>query len=325
MPERELESLLKSAGLLELEKLRPGALLMGPGEDAGAVKISKRLVYVAHTDFFTPIVDDPYVYGRIAACNAASDVFAKGCTDNLGLLAILGAPLDMADEVLQKILMGMRDACVEMDASILGGHTIISPWPIAGGSVVGTAEIEQIVKNSTAKIGDTVFLTKPLGTQPLAAATRVPRRFKQELLKTVSEPALSRAVSLAVEVMTTPNKLAAQLMRRVGVDACTDVTGFGVLSHTNIMAERSGVRIVIDQLPVIRGALELSKLFGYGLEEGRSSETSGGLLISAPPSHLHEFQSVFYAKGVPLFRIGRVETGVGAVLAPAVRFIEVPE
>jgi selenide,water dikinase len=323
VPERELENLLKSTGLVGLEKLRPGALLMGPGEDAGAVRLSERLAYVAHTDFFTPIVDDPYLYGRIAAFNAASDLFAKGCTENLGFLAILGAPLELPDEVLQKILTGIRDACVEMDASILGGHSIISPWPIAGGSVVGTAEIDQIVKNSTARVGDTVLLTKPLGTQPLAASMRVPRRLRRGLLQVVAEPALSHAESLAVKVMNTPNKLAAQLMRQIGVDACTDVTGFGILNHANIMAERSGVRIIIDELPVIKGALELSRFFGYGLEEGISSETSGGLLISVPRDRLEELHRLFEANGVSLFRIGRVEAGAGAALAPNVRILEV--
>jgi selenide,water dikinase len=306
--ERELERLLEGAGIM-VPKM--GKVLLGLGDDAGAVRIQKDLAYVTHTDFFTPIIDDPYLYGKIAVCNAASDVFAKGAVENIGILVIMGFPLKVPIETMQQVIRGIQDFCSEVNAAILGGHTITNPWPIVGAAVTASAHPDRLVGNSTAKPSDRLVLTKPLGTQPSMGALRVPEEMRNELTKLLPNEKIEGAISLAVESMTTPNKNAAEAMLEVEVDAATDITGFGILGHSGIMAKRSHVDIEIHTLPVINGTLALSKLFGYGLEEGTSAETSGGLLMSVPKGKLDNLRSALERRKVPAYEVGIAKKGVG--------------
>jgi len=283
-------------------------ILFGIGDDAGAIKVQKGVAYVTHLDFFTPILDDPFTYGKIAACNAASDVFAKGAIENLGILTIMGFPAHFPLKIIRKILRGVCDFCKDVGAVVLGGHTIVNPWPIVGAAVTATAAPERLIRNSTACQGDVLVLTKPLGVQPVMAALRTPRRY---LVKTISYEKLKKVTDLAVKSMLMPNLKAAECLLEVAVHAATDVTGFGILGQARTMAKSSNVNIEIHTLPVFEGALELSNLLGYGLADGRSAETSGGLLISVSSQQQTNLLESLRRKHVPAYVVGEVKRGNG--------------
>ncbi len=319
LPRLELVNLLKSADLASFNQSR---VLAGIGDDAGVVKVSESVALVQHLDFFTPIVDDPYVQGSIAACNAASDIFAKGCVDLAGAMMIIGVPEDMPDDCLKEMVEGFKDLCEKIEVPIVGGQTIYCAWPIIGGSITGICEPEKIIYNSTAKPGDILVLTKPLGNRSTAAFARAAANVKNKLRRRIVN--VDASVDSSIKFMTTPNKSAAEAMVRCGVNACTDVTGFGILGHTATMAERSRVKTVINTLPVFKGALSLSDHFGHGLERGTSAETSGGLLVSVGKRKVDEFVSELEAEQVPCYRVGYVEEGPGSiVLAKDVKIVEV--
>ncbi|HEY4675165.1 MAG TPA: selenide, water dikinase SelD [Candidatus Bathyarchaeia archaeon] len=321
LPRRELYELLQATGL---NKVTDERVLTGVGDDAGVVKVSRNMAVVQHLDFFTPLIDDPYIQGQIAACNSASDVFSKGATDVIGVLAIIGSPVDMPDHVLKKMVKGFHDHCSTIKAPIVGGHTLLCPWPIIGGSVVAVTRISNIVYNSGAKPGDTLFLTKPLGTQPAMGILRVPLEDQEATTKGIPHSIISAAIDKAIEIMTTPNKDAAEAMLEVGVNAATDVTGFGFLGQSEIMAKRSCVDIVLHTMPVIRGTIELSNALGYGLEEGVSAETSGGLLISVRREKADLLVSSLERRKIPVCEVGLVKKGTGnAHLLKKPKIIEV--
>jgi selenide,water dikinase len=298
-------------------------VLLGVWDDAGAIKISGDIAYVTHLDFFTPIVDDPYSYGRIATCNATSDIFAKGAVDRIGILVIMGLPLKMPLDTSRLILKGIHDFCKEVGASILGGHTIVNPWPIVGASVTATISPAKLISNSNAQPGDSLILTKPLGIQPAMAALRIPKRMRS-LIQEVSEDVVLKAASLAEQSMMMPNKAAAECIVDTGVNAATDVTGFGLIGHAGIMARRSSVDIEIHTLPVFEGAMQISKALGFGLDEGRSAETSGGLLISLPRDRTTRLVDALARKGVSAHIVGEVKRGEGkALLRKDPRIVEI--
>ena len=319
--ERELDKLLETAGIKFLKR---DNILIGPGDDAGAIKIRADLAYVTHLDFFTPIIDDPYLYGKIAACNSASDVFVKGAVDDIGVLVIMGGPSEVSIEVLQRTLEGVRDFCKEVNAEILGGHTIVNPWPILGASVTATMHPKMIIRNSNAKPGDILILTKPLGTQPAMGAVRALEQMKDAVTSVISEKQVTDLRDFATKVMTTPNNYAGEAMLEVSVNASTDITGFGLMGQAAIMAKRSGVDIEIRILPVMEGTHKLSLLFGYGLDRGESAETSGGALISVPEKRKDRLISALEKRKVPAYEIGVVNKGTGhAVLAKEKKIIEI--
>lgn len=299
----DLESLLEEVELYEPHE----DLLFGVGEDASARRITPDLALVSTIDFFTPIVDDPYDFGRIAACNAASDAFATGAVDNLSCLVTLGLPREVT-ECAPEILAGIIDAIEEMDGVVGGGHTILNPWPFAGGAVTATATPDDLLTTTGATPGDQLYLTKPLGTQAAMGALRVQ---EGEFSTTVSETAPRPIADIgdnAIEWMTTPNRTAARIARRYGTTA-TDITGFGLLGQTKLLAERSAVGVEISQFPIIAGTRELSRLFGYGLETGESAETSGGLLFSVPEQHTNDVEDALSDADVFYSRIGQVTDG----------------
>lgn len=277
-----------------------------------------------HLDFFTPIIDDPYEQGQIAACNSASDVYAKGALDVIGVMVIMGNPIDTPETVMRGLMRGFVDFCTSVQAPIVGGHTIVSPWPIMGGSITAITRPSQIVYNSTARPGDVLLLTKPLGTQPAMGVLRVPLEEEENVVNAVPARIVSQAIDRAIEIMTTPNKGAAEAMVEVGVNAATDVTGFGFLGQADILAKRSHVNIELHTLPAIQGTISLSKLFGYGLEEGKSAETSGGLLISVASENIEQLNASLEKRGVVAYEVGGVTEGTGhAVLSRDLQVLEV--
>src|SRR5215207_3382974 len=209
-------------------------------DDAGVVQLTDELALVQTADFFTPIVDDPYAFGRIAATNALSDIYAMGGVP-VSALNLVAYPLEtLGPEVLAEILRGGGDAVAAAGASVVGGHSIDDPEPKYGLAVTGTVHPEAVLTNAGGAPGDALVLTKPLGAG--AVATAIKRRLADEPL-----------VERAIEVMTTLNARAA------AAHALTDVTGFGLLGHVHELAAASGLAAEIDAaaVPAIDGVLAL--------------------------------------------------------------------
>jgi selenide,water dikinase len=219
---------------------------MDLADDAGVVQLTPELALVQTADFFTPIVDDPYWFGRIAAANALSDIYAMGGTP-VSALNLVAFPLEtLGPEVLREILRGGGDAVTEAGASIVGGHSIDDPEPKYGLAVTGLVDPRAVLTNAGGRPGDTLVLTKPLGAGTIATA----------LKRGLASPEL---VARGIEVMTTLNARAAAQAREAGAHALTDVTGFGLLGHTHELAAASGCAAEIDAsaVPAIDGVLDL--------------------------------------------------------------------
>jgi len=270
---------------------------IGGSEDAGVYRLNDETALIQTVDFFTPIVDDPYRFGRIAAANALSDVYAMGGKPLLAMNLVAFPVKKMACEVLTDILRGGLDALKEAGALLVGGHSIEDEEIKYGLSVTGVVHPNRVVLNSGAKVGDRLLLTKPLGTGILATA------IKGGLAGNGIEEMIGR-------VMAMLNQEAAQVMMTYGPDACTDITGFGLLGHLHEMAAASGVAIRLSAaaVPILpetlhfagmgiipQGAHHNREFYGRfvenELEENDPLEmvcydpqTSGGLLIAAPPA-----------------------------------------
>ncbi len=311
LPQYQLGGLLEKAGLSE------GFgedVLAGPWENSSVVKITDKLAVLNTLDFFTPIVDEPEIQGRIAGTNVTSDIYALAVTNIVSVLSIMAFPENMPDEVAIEMLKGFGDFCREMGAPVVGGHTIRNPWPIIGGAATGVSEIEKIVYTKGAQVGDRLFLTKPLGIAPAMAAYRLRKEEEgRELLKEIPEDLIETAVVEAIEGMITSNKPVAEAMQKVPVHAATDVTGFGLKGHAANMAVLGKVDIVIDQLPVIRGTPVLTEIFGYPLLQGEAKETAGGMLIAVGKEDADDLLSELDKRKVRHFEVGYVTRGNGNV------------
>jgi selenide,water dikinase len=265
-------------------------------DDAAVVRLTDDLALVQTADFFTPIVDDPYDFGRIAATNALSDVYAMGGRP-LTALNLVAFPLEaLGAEVLAEILRGGHDAVAAAGASVVGGHSIDDPEPKYGLAVSGLVHPDEVTTNAAGRPGDALVLTKPLGAGAVSTAA------KRGL-------AGADLLTRAVEVMTTLNDQAAAAARDAGAHAVTDVTGFGLLGHLHELASASGCAAEVEAaaIPVIDGVLDLLDdersvaggtrrnrahaegfaTFASGVAEPRrwlacDAMTSGGLLVAAP-------------------------------------------
>jgi selenide,water dikinase len=274
----------------------------GTADDAGVVMLTDDLAIVQTADFFTPIVDDPYWFGRIAATNALSDVYAMGGRP-VSALNLVAFPLaTLGPEVLAEILRGGADAAAAAGAAIVGGHSIDDPEPKYGMAVTGIVHPREVLTNAGGRAGDALVLTKPLGAGTVATAIK--RGLAGEAL-----------VRRAIEVMTTLNDRAAEQARAAGAHALTDVTGFGLLGHLHELTAASGLAAEIDAaaLPAIDGVLELlcdERALAGGSKRNRADAegfttwaddvpeprrrlacdamTSGGLLAAVPPERAGE-------------------------------------
>jgi selenide, water dikinase len=247
-------------------------LLVGTetGDDAAVWQLDERTCLISTTDFFTPIVDDPRDFGRIAATNAISDIYAMGGRP-IFALAILGMPLGrIAPERVREILDGGREVCQAAGIPVAGGHSIDTPEPIYGLAVNGICAPSELRRNCDAKPGDVMILTKPVGVGIYSAA------FKKEALS----PA-DYAEMLAT--MTTLNQIGAELAKDSGVHAMTDVTGFGVLGHALGMARGSGLRFVLrsEAIPLLPRAIELAQQGFVTGASGRNWESYGAAVALA--------------------------------------------
>lgn len=294
------------------------ALLVGNGsrDDAAVYDLGNGTAIVSTTDFFMPIVDDPFDFGRVAATNAISDIYAMGGKPVMAI-AIFGWPLDkLPAEVGQRVVEGGRSVCQDAGISLAGGHSIDAPEPIFGLAVTGVAPSGKIKQNSTAKAGDRLFLTKPIGIGILTTAQ------KKKLLA-------PEHTSIALDTMCQLNKIGTELSEIDGVNAMTDVTGFGLAGHLREIAEGSSLqaRLDFDAIPLLPQVLDyLEKgcspggaqrnYDSYGYALGDSSElerqllcdpqTSGGLLVSVSEDALDEFLTVTGKHRLDLNPIGRM-------------------
>lgn len=245
-------------------------LLVGieTSDDAGVFMLSPTQALVQTVDFFTPIVDDPYDYGRIAAANSLSDVYAMGGQPITVLNICCFNPEVGSPEIWGKILEGMRDKTLEAGAVIAGGHTVDNVQPLFGLSVTGLINPEKIFRNDQAEPGDDVYLSKPLGTGIVTTAHKFDKCTPDEL-------------SMAVEAMATLNSAAAVAADKAGVKCATDVTGFGLSGHLFNCAKASGVSIEIDSssLPLLSGVQRLVEADAVTGGAGRNREFLGDSLL----------------------------------------------
>lgn len=217
-------------------------------DDAGVYKISDDLAIIQTIDFFTPIVDNPYDFGQIAVANALSDVYAMGGKP-LTALNVVCFPIKKLDiSILQDILKGGIDKMMEAGVILVGGHSIDDAELKYGLSVTGVVHPEKMIANAGARVGDKLILTKRLGTGILSTALKAGKVDKQ-------------LVAVMTKSMATLNKIASELMQEVGVNACTDITGFGFLGHAGQMAESSHVAMKVnsDSIPIFAGVVEFAK------------------------------------------------------------------
>jgi selenide, water dikinase len=322
LPQYELGLLLEKAGLTG----GFGAdVLAGPWENSSVVRIADGLAVVNTLDFFTPMVDEPEIQGRIAGSNVTSDIYCMAVTKIASMLTIMAFPENMPNELAVGMLKGFGDFCREMDAPVVGGHTIRNPWPIIGGAATGVGDPEKVVYTRGAKVGDRLFLTKPLGIAPAMAAYRLRKEEEgRELLKEVPESLVDAAVAEAIGGMIESNKLVAEAMQQVPVHAATDVTGFGLKGHAGNMAVLGKVDIVVDQLAVIRGTPLLAELLGYPLLLGEGKETAGGMLIAVAKEDADDLLQELDKRNVRHWETGHVVKGNGKVIVPPnVKVIEV--
>ena len=224
-------------------------LLVGTetGDDAAVYRLREDLALVQTVDFFPPVVDDPYSFGAIAVANALSDIYAMGGTPILGL-NIVGYPLDLPKDILVKILQGGYDKAAEAGLLIVGGHTIDDHEPKYGLAVTGVVRPGEQVTNAAARAGDVLVLTKPIGTGIITTAGK-------------RDAVATEVLEEAIRIMEMLNHEASHAMMEVGVHACTDVTGFGLLGHLKEMVVGSGVgaRIKLSQVPLLPGTWELAE------------------------------------------------------------------
>ena len=311
--------------LRHLERPQHPNLLVGieTSDDAGVYLLDGNTALIQTLDFFTPIVDDPYTFGQIAAANSLSDVYAMGGRP-LTAMNIVAFPVSLLEQgILPAILQGGQDKVCEAGAVVVGGHTVADSEPKYGLSVTGIVHPGKVLRNVGAKTGDALILTKPLGTGVLATASRADM--------------FAVGWQAAIASMAALNKTAAEALKPFPVNACTDITGFGLLGHLYEMAAGSGVNAVIDYsaIPLLPEAAEAAAMGlvpggAYANREHFSAkgvnirsnvpvpiadllwdpQTSGGLLISLPGKQANGLLTALREAGVSAGCIGQI-TGLG--------------
>jgi len=295
-------------------------------DDAAVYKVSDELAVVHTLDFFTPIVDDPYIYGAIAAANAMSDVYAMGGEVVLAL-NIACFPAHLPPALVTDIMRGGAEKVRDAGGVVAGGHTVDDNEPKYGLAVMGFVHPQHIATKSAARPGDMLLLTKPLGVGIITTAA------KNDLAK-------AEHLAGAIEVMLQLNRVGAQSVPRFDLKGMTDITGFALLGHAQEMAQRSNVclRIHSAQIPLLPGAREYAeqRLFPGGSKRNRdyfepwvrtapqvaeellmllfTPETSGGLLIAVPQDRLADVEAFLLAAGQAYWIVGEVEAGKGIEL-----------
>jgi selenide, water dikinase len=314
-----LDKILYSA----LPKVNFPALLVGneSKDDAAVYEMADGNCMISTTDFFMPIVDDAYTFGSIASVNAISDVYAMGGKPIMAL-AILGWPVEkLSTDLAQRVLDGSREICAKAGIPLAGGHSIDSPEPIFGLAVTGTVEKENLKRNNTAKAGDVLYLTKPLGVGIITTAQK----------RGLAEPA---DITEAVRIMTQLNSIGTEFGTLNYINAMTDVTGFGLLGHllevcegSHLSAELQYAKIpLINNLGYYTGKMIYpdntmrnwqsydKRVTGIGAESLLTlcdPQTSGGLLVCVDKNYTSQFERFASDKGISLMPIGSMLEGTG--------------
>ncbi|MEZ6004887.1 MAG: selenide, water dikinase SelD [Planctomycetota bacterium] len=320
MPQGRLAQVLREAGLGSAQP----ELLVGPEtlDDAGVVRLGSAgapgMCLVQTVDYFPPVLDDPYLYGSVAAANSISDVYAMGGTP-LSVLNLAGFPADFPDEWIREILRGGFDKVREAGAIVAGGHTVMAQEPLFGFAVTGLVHESRVLSNEGARAGDRLYLSKPLGMGSITTANR----------KGLIDAEVLRS---AAAIMAHLNRAAAEAMVAAGAHAATDITGFGLIGHAHNIARASHVTLEFDAaaLPLFPGALELARknVLSGGSARGRAAigsdvrwqpgveetlvrllfdaETSGGLLIAVPEAQAAQLEQELRARYEPVHAVGQV-------------------
>jgi selenide,water dikinase len=294
------------------------------------------LFLVQSTAFFYPLVDDPFVMGKIACANVLSDVYAMGAVEVDNMLMLLSTSNKMTekerDTIMPLVLQGFKECAEEAGTTVQGGQTVVNPWLIVGGVATAVCTQNEIIIPENAIVGDVLVLTKPLGTQVAVNAHQWlenPDRWNR-IKSVISEDDVRKAYQRAMNSMARLNKIGASLMHKYNAHACTDVTGFGLLGHAQNLAkhQKHDVSFVIHNLPIIAKMATISKACGnaFGLLQGTSAETSGGLLVVLPREQAAAYcKDIQAQEGYQAWIIGVVEKGGRtAKIIDKPRIIEVP-
>lgn len=303
-------------------------LLVGAasGDDAAVYRLSDERALVVTADFITPVVDDARDWGRVAAANAVSDIYAMGGTPLLGLNLVCWNTEELSNDLLGDVLLGGQDIAHECGFVVAGGHTVDDPEPKFGMAVVGDVHPDKMLTNAGLRVGQSLVLTKPLGIGIITTAQK----------RDVVDAATMQA---AITSMTTTNAAGAAAAVAAGASGATDVTGFGLLGHAGRMAQESGVglEIVVDDVPVIEGAAELAADgvvpggtgrnlawieewldIGVGVDDLdvtilADAQTSGGLVFGVDPDQANDVVAGLVADGHTAAVIGRAVDGAGRI------------
>ncbi len=305
---------------------------LGRSDDAAVYRLSDDVAIVETVDFFPPIVDDPYIYGAVAAANAMSDVYAMG-GEVLFALNVAGFPRELSKDIIAAIFRGGADKVREAGGVLAGGHTVVDAEPKYGLCVTGRVHPQRILIKGGLEAGQTLFLSKPLGSGVVATAAK-------------NGVAAAEVLEEAVRSMLKLNRVAAEVAQEAGARGATDVTGFGLLGHAGEMAEASrvGLSIRAKDLPLLPGALALAerKQWSGGMTRNRrhvegtfqargelaidsslpaallgllfESETSGGLLFGVPPERATAVHAGFARRGESCWEIGQVSARPGIAI-----------
>jgi selenide,water dikinase len=305
---------------------------LGKADDAAVYRIAPDMAIVETVDFFPPVVDDAYTWGAVAAANAMSDIYAMG-GEVLFALAVAGFPRDFDKRVIAEVFRGGAEKVAEAGGVIAGGHTVIDPEPKYGLCVTGRVHPDRVFIKGGLRAGDRLFLTKPLGTGVITTAAK-------------ESQTAPEALAGAVRSMLRLNRVAAELARTAGVTGATDISGFGLLGHAAemVVASEAGISIEASKVPLLPGARQLADKghFSGGMKRNRrhvesvfgarlaihgdvaaplasllfESETSGGLLFSAPAARADEVRRSFAARGEDCWEIGAVTAAVAIAVTP---------
>ncbi len=322
-----LSTILEAFSGIFLDEEHPEVLIgLDNADDAAVYRISEDVAVIMTVDFLTPVVDDPYMYGAIAAANSLSDVYAMGGKIAMAL-NVAAFPDELPLEILKKILLGGAEKIAEAGGVLGGGHTIMDKEPKYGLAVIGLVHPDRILAKTGAVPGDIVVLNKPLGTGIIATALK-------------GEVVSDEHLQAATLSMSRLNRNAATIAIKSGATSCTDVTGFGLVGHSLEIADRSGVMIHLDisSLPFLPGAREyadeylfpggtcrnMNAYYSHVNTSGNVSdelirlihtpETSGGLIMTIPHGNLD--MAISHARDLnePLWIIGKITEGKGILL-----------
>lgn len=249
--------------------------------------------------------------GEIAACNVTNDIFAMNVPEVSGMLIFLAIKPDTPMEIAKGILEGIKHYMeIKINSKVVGGHTIYCEWPLVGGEASGFANKHHIIRKQGVRKGDKLILTKPIGLQGIMAAYRILKE-TPEMLEGYSTSELKASIEFAIELMTTPNQNVVKTIHSYNdfsfIHALTDVTGFGLAGHAQEMLQNSELSVIIEKVPFIKLAKELSTEMGYAFDDCRCHETAGGMLLAVDSKKAEEFSNTLISNGITNWIVGTVD------------------